>query len=48
MPKKGGAGGKGVWGKIGDEFADVEEDLLNEAMDEPDDQDVAEALKVQY
>ncbi|OQV24093.1 Programmed cell death protein 4 [Hypsibius exemplaris] len=43
LAKKGGAGGKGVWGKIGDEMDDYEED--EEAEDEPNDYDKTQAQK---
>lgn len=46
LPKKGGGGGKGVWGKPGDELIDYEEDLLQEPEDEPDDYDTAQMQKV--
>lgn len=46
MPKKGGGGGKGVWGKPGVEVIDYEEGLEDDAQDEPDDYDNAQMQKV--
>ncbi|GAU95660.1 hypothetical protein RvY_07243 [Ramazzottius varieornatus] len=42
--KKGGAGGKGVWGRLGDEM-DYEEDMDAEAEDEPSEYDKQQAQK---
>ncbi|XP_055347441.1 programmed cell death protein 4-like [Paramacrobiotus metropolitanus] len=45
LPKKGGAGGKGVWGKLGDEMIDYEEEMEQEPGDAIDDYDKMQMQK---